>query len=96
MEADLGVVFAKALDAKKLEKEPTMDFVESMEALPPIETVMKDTVQQLRRDKAGIFEENNAEKEEIGGTPSSGSSSDDEKLDIDDNIIDDIAKFLIN
>jgi hypothetical protein len=64
MEFNLGDILAKAVEAKKEEKEPKMDFVESMEALPPIETVMGDTVEQLKRDKAGIFEENTPENED--------------------------------
>jgi len=96
IEADLGLVLAKAIDAKKLEKEPTMDFVESMEALPPIETVMQDTVKQLQRDKAGIFEENGAEKQEIGGI-NSGRSDDENFNDMGDDLIDQIvAEFSTN
>jgi hypothetical protein len=93
IEADLGVVLAKAIDAVNLKKEPTIEFVESMEALPPIETVMEDTVQQLKRDKEGIFEENDLEKEEIGavGVGDQGIGG------MDDDLIDKIvAEFLTN
>lgn len=95
MEADLGDVLAKATDAACLEKEPTMDFVESMEALPPIETVMGDTVQQLKRDKAGIFEENDTEKEELGGMSGRRGDGDGFKS-MDDDVIDKIAAEFLN
>ena len=93
MESNLGDLLAKAIDAKKIEKEPKMDFVESMEALPPIETLLGDTVEQLKRDKAGIFEENDPEKEKLSGDDGSGASDGNENLDLIDTIV---ADFLSN
>lgn len=102
METNLGDLLAKAADAGKVaEKQPKMDFVESMEALPPIETLLGDTVEQLKREKTGIFEENK-EIEEEDTSPSVPASSDegsgssslvDEEIDLIDKIV---AEFNLN
>jgi hypothetical protein len=94
MERNLGDILAKAVDTVKIEKEPTMDFVESMEALPPLETVLGDIVEQLKRDKSGIFEENEGQFPSGRGT----NGGDGENLENEDDVdlIDRIAAELLN